>query len=147
MSEKWQTIAEKIYKSELTFPHLQERLQRSGELKAWYKYYRGGNQWAGKHFTEESVFLMEKVLIWVQIAEDGKMGIYSFKLNEITKVDRIYSFADKSQDALILSQAVVTFKAMKDKNKRERETLLFKRPIPEEEGDAEGFERLVALLD
>ncbi|MDD2511235.1 MAG: hypothetical protein PHP26_07430 [Syntrophomonas sp.] len=145
MIENWQSITEQIYKNELTFPHLQERLQRGGELRAWYKYYRGGNQWAGKHFMEENVFLMEKVLVWMQIAEDGKMGIYSFKLDDISKIDRSYTFADKSQEKLVLSQATITFKTMKDN--RKRDTLVFKRPLPAEQGDVEGFEQLIALLD
>ena len=33
------------------------------------------------------------------------------------------------------------------KDNRKRDTLVFKRPLPSEEGDVEGFDQLIALLD
>jgi len=145
MEEQLELIKSQLYKSEVTFPLLRERLLHSGELRAWYKYYRGGNQWANKHYTEENVFLMSQVIIWNQISEDGQMDIYSIKLDEISKVERDYTYEDKTCQKLILSQAIITFKTMKDK--RVRDTLVFKRPLAAEMGDIEGFERLLNFLD
>jgi len=145
MEEQLELIKSQLYKSEVTFPPLRERLIRSGELRAWYRYYRGGNQWANKLFTEENIFLMSQLLIWSQIYEDGKMDVYSFKLDEISKVERDYAYEDKTNQKLVLSQAIVTFKTMKDK--RARDCLVFKRPVAAEMGDSEGFERLLDLLD
>lgn len=145
MSEQLRLIEAGLYKSEITFPPLKERLLQSGELRAWYKYYRGGNQWAGKFFFEENVFLMSKVLIWNQIAEDGTMSIHSFVLDDIEKITRNYLFEDKSMQKLVLTEAIITLKTMKDKNKRD--ILVCKRPQQAEQGDVEGFEKLMALLD
>lgn len=145
MTEQLRLIEAQLYKSELTFPILKERLLHSGELRAWYRYYRGGNQWAGKNFFEENVFLMSNVLIWNQITEDCAMGIHSFKLDDISKISRNYLFEDKSYQKLVLVEAIVTFNTLKDKGKRD--LLVLKRPIAVEQGDIEGFEKLTALLD
>lgn len=145
MEEQLRLIESQLYKAEHTFPFLKERLLHSGELRAWYKYYRGINPWAGKHFMEENVFLMSSLLIWCRISEDGQMGIHSFKLDDILRVDRNYVFEDKTSQKLILSQVTATFKALKEKGKRE--VLEFKRPSTADSGDIEGFENLVQLLD
>ncbi|PKM78110.1 MAG: hypothetical protein CVU90_03540 [Firmicutes bacterium HGW-Firmicutes-15] len=144
MQEQLQLIESQLYKSELTFPPLRDLLLRSGELRAWYKYYRGYNQWVGKHYTEENVFLMSHVLIWNQISENGRMTIYSFDLNEIAKIERAYAFEDKTLQKLVLSEATITFKGMKDG--RTRDFVVLKRPLPAEMGNAEGFDKLLDLL-
>lgn len=146
MEEQLKQIESQLYKSELTFPSLKERLLAHGEIRAWYRFYRGGNEWAQKFFKEETVFLMNEVIIWVRISEDGQMGIHCFKLDEITKSDRNYTFPSrKSKDALVLSEVKLTLTAMKEKN--QQDFLLLKRPRPEENGDVEGFETLVHLLN
>jgi hypothetical protein len=46
---------------------------------------------------------------------------------------------------LHLSEVTITFKTMKDS--RSRDTLVFKRPLPNEMGNPEGFDKLLELLD
>lgn len=145
MEETLKTIESRLYKSELTFPILKERLLASGQIRAWYRYYRGGNQWAKQFFKEENVFLMDKLIIWNRISENGQMNIHSFKLDEVAKVERDYIFPKKNQEKLILSQVIVTFNAMREK--QQRDDLLLKRPKIEEDGDIEGFEKFASLLD
>ncbi len=145
MEEKLQLIESGLYKSEVTFPPLRERLLNSGELKAWYRYYRGGNRWAEKHFMEESIFLMSQLLIWNRISEEGNVSIYTFRLDDIHTIDRSYVFKDKTSQELILSEATITFRTMK--NQKLHETLVFKRPLPGELGDVEGFNNLISLLE
>jgi len=145
MEETLKAIESNLYKSELTFPFLRERLLAAGEIRAWYRYYRGGNQWAKQFFKEENIFLMEKVIIWNRISEDGQMSIHSFRLDEIAKVERSYAFPGKNKEKLVLSQVIVTFNAMREK--QQRDDLLFKRPKIEEDGDVEGFEKFASLLD
>ncbi len=146
MEEMLKLVESQLYKSELTFSFLKERLEAAGEIRAWYRWYRGGNQWANKFFAEENIFLMNKVIIWTRISEDGQMGIHTFKLDEIAKVDREYVFPDKkNHEQLLLSQVLITFNAMQEKNKRD--DLLLKRPKPEENGDVEGFLNFSRLLE
>ena len=145
MNEKLQVIEAQLYMSELTFPLLREQLLRHGEIQAWYRYYRGGNQWAKKFFKEENVFLVNQCIIWQQIAENGTMNIFSLKLNEITKIQRSYAYENKHSEKLVLSEVTATLRTMDKKSKPD--VVVFKRPLPEEQGDAEGFEQFIALLD
>ncbi|MEQ8174014.1 MAG: hypothetical protein ABRQ26_03010 [Syntrophomonadaceae bacterium] len=146
MEEQLKLIESQLYKSELTFPWLKERLLTYGEIRAWYRFYREANQWAKKFFKEEYYFLMTDVILWVKIADDGQLGIHTYPLDEIAKSFRSYGFADKkSKDALVISELTVSFTAMKEKQVRDE--LVLKRPIPEENGDVEGFEKLVHLLE
>ena len=146
MEEQLKLIESQLYKSEMTFPFLKERLMAHGEIKAWYRFYRGGNEWAQKFYKEETVFLMSDVLLWVRISEDGQMGIHSFKLSEMTKCDRHYKFLNKKiKDKLVLSEVKLTLSTLNEKEKQD--FLLLKRPRPEENGDPEGFETLVHLLN
>lgn len=146
MEEQLKLIESQLYKSELTFPWLKERLRAYGEIRAWYRFYREANQWARKFFKEEYFFLMTDVILWVKIADDGLLGIHTYRLNEITKSFRSYDFADKkAKDALVISEVTLSFTAMQDKTRRDE--LLLRRPNPEENGDDAGFEELVHLLD
>lgn len=145
MTEQLEAIQSQLYMSELTFPLLKERLLRHGEIKAWYRYYRGGNQWAKKFFKEENVFLVDQVIIWQQTAENGEMNIFSLRLNEISKIQRAYAFENKHSKKLVLSEVTGTLRTMDKKSKPE--VVVFKRPLAEEEGDAAGFEEFIALLD
>lgn len=146
MEEQLKLIESQLYKSELTFPLLKERLLANGEIRAWYKFYRGGNEWAQKFFKEETVFLMSDILLWVRISEDGQMGIHSFKLSKMTKSDRQYTFLNKkNKNELVLSEVKLTLSTINEKEKPD--SLFLKRPRPEENGDPEGFENLAHLLD
>ncbi|MDD3365426.1 MAG: hypothetical protein PHZ03_10630 [Syntrophomonas sp.] len=145
MEEQLQLIESQLYKSEVTFPPLRERLLRSGELRAWFKYYHGANQWAERYYMEEHVFLMSHVLIVACLFTNGKMTISTFKLEEISRIERSYDFEDKTAKKLILSGATITLKRTRDK--KHPDILLFKRPLPEEQGDPEGFEKLMDILD
>jgi hypothetical protein len=97
MEEQLKLIESQLYKSELTFPWLKERLLAYGEIRAWYRFYREANQWAKKFFKEEYFFLMSDVLLWVKIADDGQLGIHTYPLVEIAKSFRSYGFADKKR--------------------------------------------------
>jgi hypothetical protein len=145
MEEQLKIIETKLYKGETNFPPLRERLQRSGELRAWFKYYHGANQWAQRYYLEEHVFLTDRVLIVACLFTNGKMTLHSFKLDEISRITRNYDFEDKTNAKLILSEAVITFKRTRDK--KHPDILSFKRPLPEEQGDPLGFEELINLLD
>jgi hypothetical protein len=145
MEEQLQQIEAQLYRSETNFPPLRERLLRSGELRAWFKYYHGSNQWVQRYSMEEHVYLMNNVLIVAYLFTSGKMTIRSIGLDEISKIDRDYDFADKTAQKLILAGATITFK--RTVNKKRPDALVFKRPIPEEQGDPEGFERFMDLLD
>lgn len=146
MEEQLQLIESQLYKSEMTFPFIRERLLAHGEIRAWYRLYRGGNEWAQKFFKEETVFLMDDALIWVRISEDGQMGIHSFKLSKMTKSDRQYKFPGKKiKNELVLAEVRLTLSTINEKEKPD--FLLLKRPIAEENGDPEGFEKLANLLN
>lgn len=146
MEEQLELIKSQLYKSEITFPWLKERLLAYGQLRAWYRFYREANQWAKKFFKEEYFFLMTDVILWVKIADDGQLGIHTYRLNEITKSFRRYDFADKkAKEALVISEVTLSFTAMQDKTRRDE--LLLRRPNPKENGDDAGFEELVHLLD
>ncbi len=145
MNEKLQDIEAKLYMSELTFPLLREQLLRHGEIRAWYRYYRGGNQWAKKFYREENVFLVDQVIIWHQTAENGQMRIHTLKLDEIAKIERAYDFENKHSQKLVLSEVTTTLRVMDKKSKPD--VVVFKRPLAEEQGDAEGFEQFMAMLD
>lgn len=145
MSEKLQEIEAQLYMSELTFPLLREQLLRHGEIRAWYRYYRGGNQWAKKFYREENVFLVDQVIIWHQTAENGEINIFSIKLNEFSKIQRSYTFESKHSQKLVLSEVTATLRTMDKKSRPD--VVVFKRPLAEEEGDAAGFEEFMTLLD
>lgn len=146
MEEQLKLIESQLYKSEMTFPFIKERLLAHGEIRAWYRFYRGGNEWAQRFFKEETVFLMSDTLLWVRISEDGQMGLHSFKLNQITKSDRHYKFPHKkNKTELVLSEVKLTLSTINEKEKQD--FLLLKRPLAEENGDPEGFENLVHLLN
>jgi len=145
MEEQLQQIKEKLYRSETNFPPLRERLLRSGELRAWFKYYHGPNQWAERYYMEELVFLMSNLLIVACPFASGKMLIRTYYLEEISKIEREYDFEDKTAQKLVLSTVTITFKRNVDKKRPY--ILLFKRPLPEEQGDPEGFDRVMNILD
>jgi hypothetical protein len=145
LEEQLQQIKTQLYRSETNFPPLRERLLQSGELRAWFKYYHGPNQWVQRYYMEEHVYLMSSVIISACLFNSGKMILRTWKLDEISKIEREYDFEDKTAQKLILSGATVTFKRPLDK--KHPDTLVFKRPIPEEQGDPAGFERLMDLLD
>lgn len=145
MEEQLKQIEAQLYRSETNFPPLRERLLRSGELRAWFKYYHGPNQWVQRYYMEEHVFLMSNLLIVACLYTSGKMTIRTFALDEISKIDRDYDFEDKTAQKLIISGATITFKRNLDK--KHPDALFFKRPISEEQGDPEGFERLMDLLN
>ena len=145
MEKQLQEIESKLYRSETNFPPLRERLLRSGELRAWFKYYNGPNQWAQRYYMEEHIFLMSRVLIIACLFTSGKMILRTFNLDEISRIERTYDFENKTAQRLVISEAEITFKRTRDK--KHPDILLFKRPLPEEQGDPEGFEKLMDLLD
>lgn len=145
MEEQLKQIEAKLYRSETNYPPLRERLLRSGELRAWFKYYHGPNQWVQRYYMEEHIFLMSNVLIVACLYTSGKMTLRTFKLDEISKIERDYDFEDKTAQKLILAGATIYFKRTGEKKRLE--TLFIKRPVPEEQGDPEGFETLMNMLD
>lgn len=145
MDEQLELIKSGLFKSELTFEPLKEKLLQSGEIKVWYKYYRGFNPWGQKFGMDENVYLLENIILVSQIYENGEMRIFTYKLDDIASIEREYSFEDKKKTKLHLSAIIFTMRGMK--TARKREILTFKRPVPEEMGDAEGFEKFCALLD
>ncbi len=145
MEEQLQQIKDQLYKSETNFPPLRERLQHCGELRAWFKYYHGPNQWVQRYYQEEHVYLMSHVLIAACLFNNGKMLLRTYKLDDMARIEREYSFADNTNQQLVLSKAAITFKTIGEKKRPE--ILIFQRPVPEEQGDPEGFEQLINLLD
>lgn len=145
MTETLRLIEAQMYKSEITFSILRDHLQLAGELKAWYRYYRGGNQWAKKFFKEENVFLMSSSIIWCQIAEDGQMRIHSIKPEEFAKIERFYAFESKNSPKLVLSEVTATLRVVDKKGRPE--LLIFKRPLLEEQGDIAGYEHFMELME
>jgi hypothetical protein len=145
MEEQLQQIEAQLYRSETNFPPLRERLLKSGELRAWFKYYHGPNQWVRRYYMEEHVYLMSNVLIVACLLTSGQMIIRTIGLDEISRIDREYDFADKTAQKLILAGATITLKRTVDK--KHPDVLTFKRPIPEEQGDPEGFEKFMDLID
>ncbi|MDD4172318.1 MAG: hypothetical protein PHQ94_08775 [Syntrophomonas sp.] len=145
MEGQLELIKGQLYKSETNFPPLRDRLLRSGELRAWFKYYNGPNQWIQRYYMEEHVYLMSHVIIAACLFRSGKMLLTSYKLEEISRVEREYDFEDKTEQKLILSGATITFKRTRDK--KAPDVLVFKRPLPEEQGDPVGFEKFMDFLD
>jgi hypothetical protein len=145
MEEQLQQIKATLLNSEHTFPHLQELLVRSGELRAWFKYYNGPNQWVKRFYQEENVFLMDKVIIVACLYANGKLTLRSIKLDEISRIERDYDFASKNSKDLVLSNVTILLK--RTINKKNPDALVFKRPLAEEQGDPKGFEKLTDLLD
>ncbi|MDD2619466.1 MAG: hypothetical protein PHC92_02170 [Syntrophomonadaceae bacterium] len=145
MTEQLKLIETQLYKSEITFPIIRERLLLAGELKAWYRWYRGGNQWAKKFFREENVFLMTSSIIWCQIDDDGQIRIHQIKPDEFAKIEHSYEFESKNSQKLILTEVLATLRVLDEK--RKTDVLVFKRPLLEEQGDAEGFERFMEMFD
>ena len=145
MEEQFELIKSGLYKSEMTFGPLRDKLLQSGELRTWYKYYRGFNPWAQKFGMDENVYLMTNTILVSQIYENGEMRIYTYKLDDISGITREYSHADKKKTAIHLSAIELTLRGMK--NGRKRDVLVLKRPVAEEMGDSEGFEKFCALLD
>lgn len=145
MEEQLKLIEPQLYKSETNFPPLRERLLHSGELRAWFKYYHGPNQWQERYYMEEHVFLTDRILMVACLFANGKMTLRTFKLEEISRIERTYDFEDKNATELVLSEASITFKRTRDK--KHPDILFFKRPLPAEQGDPEGFDKLIDLLD
>jgi hypothetical protein len=145
MEEQLELIKSGLFKSEITFEPLKEKLLQSGEIKAWYKYYRGFNPWGQKFGMDENIYLTDKTILISQIYEDGEMRIFTYRLDDISAITREYSYTDKKKTQLHLSAIEFTLKGMK--TARKRDILLLKRPVKEEMGDAEGFEKFCALLD
>jgi len=145
LEEQLQQIKGQLYRSETNFPPLRERLLHAGELRAWFKYYHGPNQWAQRYYMEEHVYLMSNHIIVACLFNSGKMILRTWKLDEISKIEREYDFEDKTAQRLILTGATIAFKRPLDK--KHLDNLIFKRPVPEEEGDPAGFDKFMDLLD
>ena len=145
MEEQLALIQSKLHKSETSFPILRDQLMRCGELRAWFKYYHGPNQWAQRYYMEEHLFLTKKNLLIACIYTSGKVTLRSFKLDEISRIERNYDFADKANDKLVLASVEIIFKRTRDK--KHLDAIQIARPLPEEDGDPEGFERFMDLLD
>jgi len=145
MDDQLQQIKATILNSEHTFPPVQKLLLRYGELRAWFKYYNGPNQWVKRFYQEENVFLMDKFLIISRHYANGKLTLFSVKLDEISRIERDYDFASKDSKDLILSNVTILLK--RTLREKRPDALVFKRPLPEEQGDPQGFERLAELLD
>ncbi len=88
---------------------------------------------------------MNQVIIVACLYRNGKMLLNSFKLDEISRIQREYDFEDKTEEKLILSCATITFKRTIDK--KNPDVLIYKRPLPEEQGNPVGFEKFMGLLD
>ena len=144
MEGKLDIIEKQLYRGETNFPPLRDLLLRSGELRAWFKYYNGPNQWAQRYYMEEHVYLTDQVIIVACLYRDGRMQLNTFKLEEISRVQREYAFEDKSEQKLILASATITLKRSIDK--KHPDVLVYKRPLPEEQGDPAGFENFMSLL-
>jgi hypothetical protein len=145
MEEKLQQIKAKLLNSGHTFPPLQELLLHSGELRAWFKYYNGPNQWVKRFYQEENVFLTDKVIVVARLYANGRLNLFTVKLDEISRIERDYDFAAKDSKDLILSYVSIVLKrTIREKNP---DALVFKRPLVDEQGDPEGFEKFSSLLD
>jgi len=134
-----------LYRSDTNFPVIKDRLTRSGDLKAWFKYYHGPNQWVQRFYMEEHAFLLDEMIMVACLYNNGKLALRSYKLEEISKIERLYDFIDKDEQKLVLSAIEITFKRTRDK--KHPDMLSFSRPLPEEQGDPEGFEAFMELLD
>lgn len=87
---------------------------------------------------------MSQVIIVACLYRNGKLLLNSFKLEEISRIQREYDFEDQTEQKLILSCVTITFKRTVDK--KNPDVLIYKRPLPEEQGDPIGFEKFVELL-
>jgi hypothetical protein len=118
---------------------------RYGELKAWFKYYHGPNQWVQRFYMEEHAFLLDQIIMVACLYNNGKLALRSYQLEEISRIERLYEFADSSEQSLRLAGVEITFKRTRDK--KHPDMLTFARPLPEEQGDPEGFELFMEMLD
>ncbi len=145
MEEQLKVIEAKLLKSESHFPVLRDYLLRKGGFQAWFLYYEGANQWTKRFYEQQLFFLLNKELLSVGIYPDGKMALTSYKLEEFSRIQRDYEYADKDAQQVVLSSVTLTLRrsSLKDRT----EMLIFKRPLEVEKGDPEGFDRLTELLD
>lgn len=134
-----------LHRSETNFPIIRNRLSRYGELKAWFKYYHGPNQWVQRFYMEEHAFLLDGMIMVACLYGNGKLLLRTYKLDEISRIERLYEFADKDEQHLVLAAVDIVFKRTRDK--KHPDMLTFARPLPEEQGDPEGFEAFMELLD
>jgi hypothetical protein len=145
MEALFEKIRPTLYRSETNFPVIQNRLQRYGEPKAWFKYYHGPNQWVQRFYMEEHAFLFDQIIVVACLYNSGKLALRSYRLDEISRIERLYDFADKTEQSLVLTAVEITFKRTRDK--KHPDMLSFARPLPEEDGDPDGFEVFMDMLD
>lgn len=145
MEQELQQMESQMYNGQYTFPPLKEYLLSRGVVRAGFKYYNGPNQWQQRFYQEEHVFLTDRSLVVACLWENGKMTLRTIMLDEIARIEREYDFASKDSKELVLANVTIRLKrTLKEKNP---DQLVFKRPVPEEQGDPVGFEKLIALLD
>ncbi|MEQ8200658.1 MAG: hypothetical protein ABRQ24_04460 [Syntrophomonadaceae bacterium] len=137
-------IESRLLMSDNHWPLLRDYMLKSGGFREWFLYYQGVNQWTKRFYEQQLFFLMAKELLSVGIYPDGKMQLIGYKLDEIARVMRDYEYADKECTGMILSGVTIMLKTSSLKNRPEM--LSFKRPLESENGDPEGFERLMNLL-
>lgn len=130
--------------SESHFPPLRDYLLKNGGLREWFFYYQGVNQWNKRFYEQQLFMLLDKELLSVGIYPDGKMQFTSYKLDDFSRIQRDYDYTDDSSTQMILSGITINLKTSSLKNRPE--ALAFKRPLESEQGDPEGFERLMNLL-
>jgi len=145
MEERLERVKSQMLNSEYTFPLLRDYLMNRGEVRASFKYYNGPNQWQKRFYQEEHVFLTDRAIVIACLYNNGKMTIVSVLLSEIARIERDYDFASKDSKNLVLAN--VTIRLKRTLKKKDPDELVFRRPLPEEQGDPQGYEELVALLD
>jgi len=144
LEDQIQLIESGLQLSPNQWPPLRDYLLKSGEIKAWFLYYQGANQWTKRFYDKQWFFLLERELLSVGLYTEGNMELTSYKLDEFARVVRTYGYADKECSQMILSGVSILLKHSSLKNRPE--ILDFKRPAESDQGDQEGFERLVSLL-
>jgi len=123
---------------------IRDYLLRSGEIKAWFLYYQGANQWTKRFYDKQWFFLLEKELLSVGLYADGNIELTSYKPDEFARIVRSFGYADKERTKMVLAQVSILLKHSSLKNRPE--SLDFKRPSELDQGDPEGYERLMNLL-
>ncbi len=144
MEEQLRLVEAKLIQNESHFPPLRDYLLKKGGFREWFIYYRGVNQWNKRFYEQQLFFLLDTELLSVGIYPDGKMQFTGYKLDDFSRIQRDYEFADEDSTQMILGGITINLKTSSLKNRPEM--LAFKRPLENEQGDPEGFERLMNLL-
>jgi len=144
LDEQLLSIESKLLFKESHFPRLREYLLNAGGLREWFIYYQGANQWNKRFYEQQLFLLLGQELLSAGIYPDGKMQLTGYRLDEVARVQRDFDYDENDPTQLVLCGATIHLKHSSLKNRPE--ALAFKRPLASEQGDPEGFERLMSLL-